>query len=177
MTLEEKLVANTQVESYLKKYICQNASESLKARILDEKCTKTLASCWEYVVSEARKMLGGKSGALTDAEVFGIAIHYFEEDSIEAPTPVVPARVKIKKETVELGTAEKEEKLKQFQQNSKNDVDAKTVKCAQTDTMADNSKDNPKVDKEITSKKKVPKKAKKEVVENTAEQVSLFDFL
>ena len=62
-------------------YIESNASDSLVQRINDG--VKTLAGCWQFIVSEAKKRAVKGCACIEDKEVFGWAIHYFEEDAIE----------------------------------------------------------------------------------------------
>lgn len=88
-----KLKATTKNEEIILDYLTQNASESLVEKINNG--TKTLTQCWNYIVSEAEKMVKKRSGAqcvtFDSTKVFGLAVHFFEEDSIKAekqkPTP------------------------------------------------------------------------------------------
>lgn len=42
---------------------------------------KTLEECCNYIIGEARKR--GNAVAMTDDEVFGLAVHYYDEDDIK----------------------------------------------------------------------------------------------
>lgn len=45
---------------------------------------KSLSECWEYIKHQAKEKGKGKSSvAITDAEVYGWAVHYFWEDELE----------------------------------------------------------------------------------------------
>ena len=93
MTLN--LEAKTQAEQKVKAYLEQNASEVLARKInegvkivKDGKTLlnkKTLAGFLQYACEEARKQAdkGARSACIDDETVYGWAIHYFEEDSIE----------------------------------------------------------------------------------------------
>lgn len=59
---------------------------------------KTIASCWEYILEEARKYLGGRNGAIEDSQVDEWAVHYFLEDSIPVK-PVATPPTKTEKTT------------------------------------------------------------------------------
>lgn len=48
-----------------------------------QKPNKSLKECWDYIVSEARKKQQGGYACLSDDEVYGMAIHYFDEDDIK----------------------------------------------------------------------------------------------
>ena len=114
LNLETKSKEQELVKAYLEK----NASETLTEKInngtpfeKDEKTfinKKTLDGFMKYASSEARKLAskGANSACVEDKVVYGWAIHYFEEDSIEgtlfnadgteykpAPKPT-PAKIK-----------------------------------------------------------------------------------
>lgn len=48
-----------------------------------QKPNKSLKGCWDYIVSEARKKQQGGCVCLSDDEVYGMAVHYFDEDDIK----------------------------------------------------------------------------------------------
>lgn len=76
-----KLKFKTDTEKRILEYLNQNASLSLTERINNG--TKTLAQCWNYIVGEARKKAVNGCACIEDAEVYGWAIHFFEEDAID----------------------------------------------------------------------------------------------
>ena len=89
------LTAENKQEELVKAYLEENASEELAEKInngtlytkdgmpLTNK--KTLAGFMKYACEEARKLAkqGANSACVEDTVVYGWAIHYFEEDSIE----------------------------------------------------------------------------------------------
>lgn len=89
------LTTESQEHEILKEYLEKNASELLAQKINNgvkiEKdgktliSKKTLASFMKYACEEARKIAakGANSACVKDDIVFGWAVHYFEEDSIE----------------------------------------------------------------------------------------------
>ena len=89
------LEAKTQAEQKIKAYLEANASEILAQKInhgvriqKDGKTLlnkKTLAGFLKYACDEAKKQAekGAQSACIEDAVVYGWAVHYFEEDSIE----------------------------------------------------------------------------------------------
>ena len=93
--IELKLEAKTNEEKRIKQYLKENSSETLADKInngvriiknnkeLINK--KDLAGFMNYASSEARKLVNNKArfACVEDTTVFGWAIHYFEEDSIE----------------------------------------------------------------------------------------------
>ncbi len=117
--------AGNAAEQRIKAYLEQNASEVLIAKInrgvpimKDGKVLiskKTFADFMRYATDEARKVAeqGARCACIEDEVVFGWAIHYFEEDSIEGklynadgteyappkkPTPKKTAKTTPKKE-------------------------------------------------------------------------------
>lgn len=93
--MELNLTAQNKQEELVLKYLQDNASETLAGKINDgtpfEKDgnpllnKKTLAGFMKYACDEARKLAekGANSACIDDATVYGWAIHYFEEESIE----------------------------------------------------------------------------------------------
>lgn len=76
-----KLEAKNPSQELIKKYLEQNASDLLAEKINNG--TKTLQGCWNYIVGEAKKKAVEQCACIEDKEVFGWAVHYFEEDSIK----------------------------------------------------------------------------------------------
>ena len=93
--MELNLTANTTAEEKILQYLKENASETLAEKINNgtpfEKDgkpllnKKTLSGFMKYACDEARKLAekGANSACIDDATVYGWAIHYFEEESIE----------------------------------------------------------------------------------------------
>ena len=75
-----KLKAKDKSEEIVLAYLESNASEVLVQKI--NSGDKTLTQCWNYIVSEARKQAQNGCACIADSEVYGWAIHFFEEDSI-----------------------------------------------------------------------------------------------
>ena len=92
---ELNLKANTPSEQKILEYLQNNASETLADKINNgtpfEKDgeplinKKTLAGFMKYACEEARKTVesGSSSTCIEDSVVYGWAVHYFEEESIE----------------------------------------------------------------------------------------------
>lgn len=93
--MQLNLTAQNKQEELVLKYLQDNASETLADKINNgtpfEKDgkpllnKKTLAGFMKYACDEARKLAekGANSACIDDATVYGWAIHFFEEDSIE----------------------------------------------------------------------------------------------
>ena len=72
------LEAKNDYENAVLKYLEENASDVLVEKINSGK--KTLRSCFDYIRGEAKKQAQGEYAMISDAVVFGGALHYFEED-------------------------------------------------------------------------------------------------
>ena len=93
--MELNLTANTTAEEKILQYLKENASETLANKINNgtpfEKNgkpllnKKTLSGFMKYACDEARNLAekGANSACIDDATVYGWAVHYFEEESIE----------------------------------------------------------------------------------------------
>ena len=57
---------------------------------------KNLDECWDYIVEEARKRAINQMCCMTSEEVFGLAVHYYDEDNIEIPKPGGKAKASVK---------------------------------------------------------------------------------
>lgn len=113
------LKANSKETEIILDYLEENASDVLAEKI--RKSNKTMDSCWKFIFECARKAAKDKgSYGCTDQEIFGWAVHFFEEDSIKAEDIVKDVPVKSEKPKKEVKKAaeqknkpeeKKEEKL------------------------------------------------------------------
>ncbi len=70
----------------IKAYLDTRAANDALFAILYSKPNKNIDECFAYILNEARKR--GTSVCMTDDEVFGLAVHYYDEDYIKVePTP------------------------------------------------------------------------------------------
>ena len=110
------LEAKNETQKIIKDYLEKNVSDVLAEKInngvriqKDGKTLinkKTLAGCMDFALKEAQKLTekGARAACIQDSVVFGWAIHFFEEDSIEGtlynedgteykpPKPVTPPK-------------------------------------------------------------------------------------
>lgn len=81
-------------ENIIKEYIekaCQS-DEVLAGKY--EKSGKDIAGCCKYIKAEAKKKAKNGCAVIADAEVFGWAIHYFDEE-MTAPKDAPEAKVEM----------------------------------------------------------------------------------
>ena len=58
--------------------------------------SKTIRQCCDWLIDQAQKkhmLRSGKCAAMSDEETYGLAVHFFEEDSIKPVTNPTPAKV------------------------------------------------------------------------------------
>ena len=85
------LTANGQNQELILAYIEQNASDALVEKIKASK--KTIGQCMNFIISQAKKKAVNNCAMVEDKEVFGWAMHFFEEDSITASEIKTPVKV------------------------------------------------------------------------------------
>lgn len=79
------------IKDYVEKYAQGDAVFASKY----EKSGKDIEGCCKYIKSEARKQAQNGCAAIKDDEVFGWAVHYFDEE-MTAPKDSPRAEVKVK---------------------------------------------------------------------------------
>lgn len=84
----------TGFEAAIKQFLDNLASEDPAFAKTYQKPNKSVAECCKYIMQEVEKnRKGAKCVACTDEEVFGLAIHYYDEDNIKVDGP--SAKVKV----------------------------------------------------------------------------------
>ena len=91
-------------ESAIKKYLDGRAASdpAFAEKYRSEK--KSVADCCRFIIAEVRKSCKGNEAACTDDCVYGLAMHYYDEESIKAPagvpacSVVVPGSVELTEE-------------------------------------------------------------------------------
>ena len=95
-------------ERVIKEHLDNMAKRDGNFAQMYRKPNKSLAECINYIMREMSKR--GNAVPATDEEVYGLAVHYYEEDSIK-DVPEVSGHVSVQRRKVEL-TEEEREKLK-----------------------------------------------------------------
>lgn len=68
----------------IKNYLDERAAKDKLFAKTYAKNTKSIDECFKYICSEVAKKRKGESCiALSDDEVFGLAVHYYDEDDIK----------------------------------------------------------------------------------------------
>lgn len=89
-------------------YLAQRAAEDTLFAATYKKPNKNIDDCITYILNEVKR--SGCNG-FTDGEIFSMAVHYYDEDSIEVGKPI-NVQVVVN-HTVELTPEEKEEARRQ----------------------------------------------------------------
>lgn len=76
------LQAGNAYETAVLKYLEENASDILVEKI--NSGNKTLEQCFVYIKNQAKKEAQSGCAMIEDKVVYGWAVHFFEEDEIEA---------------------------------------------------------------------------------------------
>ena len=165
--MELNLKANTPSEQKILEYLQNNASETLAEKINNGTPfgkdgnpllnKKTLSGFMKYACDEARNLAekGANSACIDDATVYGWAIHYFEEESIEGTLytidgaeykPAPKKSVNIKPATPK-SQPQKQQSLQfsLFDKFDENDVKAPTNDCLSVESaeMTVDTKEEP----------------------------------
>ena len=96
-------------EKIIKDYVEKFAQGDAVFASKYEKSGKDIEGCCRYIKSEARKQAQNGCAVIKDDEVFGWAVHYFDEemtapkDSLRAEVRVAPSTEQLKKESEERG--------------------------------------------------------------------------
>ena len=74
----------TEFAKAIKAYLDKRASTDKLFAESYKKENKSIDECCNYIIGEVQKIANQGRAALTDDEVFGMAVHYYDEDNIKA---------------------------------------------------------------------------------------------
>lgn len=77
----------------IREYLEQRAHQDAMFATTYSKPNKTIDGCCNYILKEARKK--GTAVCMKDEEVYGLAVHYYDEDSIKDVNPVSATAVAV----------------------------------------------------------------------------------
>ncbi|MBP3768417.1 MAG: PcfK-like family protein [Prevotella sp.] len=121
---------------------------------------KNIDECCNYILQEVRA--SGRAG-FADEEIYGMAVHYYDEDSIKDIKPLGAERVVVN-HTIELSESEKEEMRQQALQDFKSE---------QLSALRKQEKE--REEKERLAREARIKKQKEKAEKMKGTQLSLFD--
>lgn len=73
---------NQSFKQVIQSYLEQRAKKDSLFATSFAKSNKNIDECCNYIIGEARK-IGGNAVCMSDDEVFGLAVHYYDEDNIK----------------------------------------------------------------------------------------------
>ena len=88
-------VKNNSAIDVIKEYLDNRAKQDPQFAESYAKDNKNLKECFSYIMGEARKRATGNSCCMTSDEVFGLAVHYYDEDDIKISPVNGPTSVKV----------------------------------------------------------------------------------
>lgn len=97
-----------QFEETIKEYLDRKAEENSLFAAKYANGKKNIQECCQYIMGEAKKR--GNAVFMSDDEVYGLAVHYYEEEDIKVNTRIGSASVSVSSsDKVELTEDEKAE--------------------------------------------------------------------
>lgn len=90
----------THFENAIKEYLDARAKEDIKFAEKYSNGKKSIEECCRFILGEMRKKATSGMYGATDAEVFGLAVHYYDEEDIKVEKNV-SAEVVINRELTE----------------------------------------------------------------------------
>lgn len=167
-----RLKADGRNQELVLAYLEENASEDLVEKINEG--NRTMADCWSYITGRARNKAKGNSVAIEDAEVYGWAVHFFEENNGDLKREAdAEASAAAQRRTEENKRRAEEAARKQKEK------EAAEKKLAEEAEAARRQKEKEKAEAAARKAAEAEEKRKKKEFEATgavAGQSSLFDF-
>lgn len=144
------------VKDAIKAYLDERAKNDEQFAHSYAKANKNIDECFDYVIGEVLKR--GNAVYMTDAEVFGLAVHYYDEDDIKINRLPEGTKLSASSPAVELSEEDKakahDQAVKEYRQQ-----------CIDRMREAEEQK-----------AKKLAERRKAESEKNSTLQPSLFDF-
>lgn len=120
------------VKQAIKAYLDDRAkNDELFAQNYAKK-NKNIDECFDYIIGEVRKK--GTQVYMTDAEVFGLAVHYYDEDDIKISKLPKETKVSASAQVAELSEEDRakayEQAVREYQQQCLNRMKAAEMEKA-----------------------------------------------
>lgn len=145
-----------ELQDIIKAYLDKRAAEDSQFAEAYKKKGKSIKDCCNYILNQARKR--GNAVAMPDDEVYGLAVHYYDEDiKADECRPLRGANASVNTPAVEL-TDEEKAKAKELAIAKYRDEQVKAIRAEERAKKAEKAKKD---------------KERREKFE--AQQLSLFD--
>lgn len=74
-------------EEAIKRYLDERAKNDEQFATSYAKENKSIEECCRFIIGEARKKQENRVAVMSDEEVYGLAVHYYDEDNIKVTEP------------------------------------------------------------------------------------------
>lgn len=74
-------------EEAIKRYLDERAKNDEQFAASYAKENKSIEECCRFIIGEARKKQENRVAVMSDEEVYGLAVHYYDEDNIKVTEP------------------------------------------------------------------------------------------
>lgn len=125
--------AMTHFENAIREYLDGRAKADAKFAEKYSNEKKSIKECCRYIISEMRKKAEGGCYGATDSEVYGLAVHYYDEPDLKFEDKGGEAKVVINREPTEeeteaMNKAEAEKALKEAEDKARRKAEAEERK-------------------------------------------------
>ena len=115
---------------------------------------KNIADCCKFIIAEVKKSCKGNEAACTDQYVYGLAMHYYDEENIKVPANVpscrvvVPGDVKLTDEDIKEAKEEAIRKLKEQEVQKQMREERQRKEAAEKKTEAERKRKEERLEKQ-----------------------------
>lgn len=115
---------------------------------------KNIADCCKFIIAEVKKSCKGNEAACTDEYIYGLAMHYYDEEDIKVPKNVpacqvvVPGDVKLTDEDRKEARAEALKRLKEQEVREQMEKERRRQEAAEKRAEAKRRKEEERLEKQ-----------------------------
>ena len=115
---------------------------------------KNIADCCKFIIAEVKKSCKGKEAACTDEYVYGLAMHYYDEENIKVPanapscSVVVPGDVKLTEEDIKEAKEEAIRKLREQEVQEQMRKERQRLEAAEKKAEAERKRKEERLEKQ-----------------------------
>lgn len=151
---EKEQIMNRMFEKAVKAFLDDKAEKdpAFAEKYGSEK--KNIADCCKFIIAEVRKSCKGNEAACTDEYVYGLAMHYYDEENIKVPddapacSVVVPGDVKLTEEDVKEAREEAVRRLKEQEVQEQMRKERKRLEDAEKKAEAERRRKEERLEKQ-----------------------------
>lgn len=115
---------------------------------------KNIADCCKFIIAEVKKSCKGNEAACTDQYVYGLAMHYYDEENIKVPANapscrvVVPGDVKLTEEDIKEAKEEAIRKLREQEVQEQMRKERQRLEAAEKKAEAERKRKEERLEKQ-----------------------------